>query len=66
MYIGSSSRTNEHIVITTDTGKDSLMLVNTVLNTFVQALACTVSKQPCGAVELVRNLVAHGDARAGK
>jgi len=54
MYIGGSNpRANEHTVMTTDTGKNSLILVNIYLNTFVQALEglrCSVSKQPRRAV----------------
>jgi len=57
MYIGSSPRANEHIVVTTDNGKDSHTFVNVVLNTFVQALACTVSKQPRRAVHFTTRLL---------
>jgi len=49
MYISSNPRANEHIVITNDIGKDTLIHVNIFLNTLVQALAVlrrAVSKQP--------------------
>ena len=60
MYMGSNSRANEHIVMTTDTSKDSLILVNIFLKPFVQALAvtrCTVSMQPRRAVHLMIRLL---------
>jgi hypothetical protein len=60
MCICSNPRANEHNVMTTDTGKDSLILVNIFLNPFVQVLVvlrCTVSKQPRRVVHLTIRLL---------